>query len=111
MSHSQPKYDEQTIFLGNGWTLRARVQNGLVDSPDGGKMGANFKVVQFALITETQPHGFDIAGDDARTLLAWREALGPSVPLTAPEKAQVQLSPPAHRLATGPARPATPRRS
>ena len=93
MSHSQPKYDEQTIFLGNGWTLRARVQNGLVDSPTGGKMGADFKVVQFALITETQPHGFDITGDDVRTLLAWREALGPSVPLTPPEKAQVQLSP------------------
>jgi len=89
-----PKYDEQTIYLGNGWTLRARVQNGLVPSAFGGDpsspfssmVGANFKIVQYALITETQPHGFNISNDDARTLLAWREALGASVPLTPPEK-------------------------
>lgn len=89
-----PKYDEQTIYLGNGWTLRARVQNGLVPSAFGGDpsspfssmVGATFKVIQYALVTEQNPHGVNIGNDDARTLLAWREALGASVPLTSPEK-------------------------
>jgi hypothetical protein len=109
-----PKSDEQTIYLGNGWTLRARVQNGLVPSAFGGDpsspfssmMGANYKVIQYALITETQPHGFNITNDDARTLLAWRDALGSTVLPTAPEK-----TPPASRpVPSSHARTTLPRR-
>jgi hypothetical protein len=94
MSESKILHEEQTIYLGNGWTLRARIERGMEETPHG-RVGSNEHVLQFAITSEKHPHGVKITPADAQALLALRGVLGTTatIPIVAPEKASVQVSP------------------
>ncbi len=94
MADYKPMFDEQTIYLGDGWTLRARIERGMEDTPHG-RVGSHDHVLQFTVVTPKHPDGVRITATDAQALLALRGALGmaATIPTVAPEKTTVQVGP------------------